>query len=1098
MKKRDLIKRSLLFHKKAHIRTILGCALSTAILTGALMIGDSVRLSLREMVIDRLGETAYALEAPERFFTTQLAERLSKEIETEIAPVLRTQGIVSIDGGKRRANRVQVLGVDRHFNAISNSSSFYTGIRNNEVIINSSLAKTFDLKTGDEILLHLHDLDYIPRDVPLATIENLSITGRYIIKDIATVDNLGNFNLRISQVVPGTVFMSLDHLGEKMELSERANILLVTDKNTDPITSDILQKALSGEWRLEDAGLTLNPLSGGQYFELRSDRVFIDPVIERAASKTVIKKELISTYFVNDFTGVNGSTPYSFISAPGPETVPSAMKDGEILVNTWLANDLGLEKGDPVEINYFIPGKDRTLVEKSESFRVHDIVPLHGIYADKALMPEFPGLSDKASCRDWDPGIPIDLDKIRDKDEQYWEAYRGIPKAFITLDRARALWSNRFGALTAIRFHNTPPDSIRRQLLSSLDPSSLGLFFIPVREQGFKAGTESVDFAQLFIGLSFFIIVGALLLTALLFSFMLDQRMSENGLLLALGYKESDVYKLFLTEGAILAISGGLIGMVLAVFYNIFVLTALKTVWHDIVGTGYIQMHVETSTLLTGFVVSVFISFITIWLVTRKHIKISITKLQRGSGRLQSLIRSKYNILYLSLGIILLVFALYMVLSTDPGRSKDAAATFFIAGLSLLISGMLFINFFFNRQLAGLSSRISGLVSLGFRNTVRNKPRSIALAGLLASGLFIVFTVGSNQQGMQKDIHLRSSGTGGFALFGESLIPVLHDLNTEEGREFYGIGISLTDTVSVVHFRVREGDDASCLNLNRISTPRLIGVDPAELSSRQAFSFVSHAEKTTHADAWQALHHSLGEDIVPGIADETVIIWGLGKSVGDTLLYFDENGQPFRIKLIAGLANSVFQGNLIISEKHFRHYYPSISGYRLFLIDTPPKRTSDISQTLTWALQDLGFEAVSTTERLAAFNKVQNTYLSIFLILGGLGLVLGTVGIAIIVLRNVNERRNELALLQSVGFSRRSLQFLILYEHGFLIFIGIILGLFASLTAALPAILTPDTPVPYLVIILTLLAVSINAGLWTYLATRSATSGDLIPALRNE
>jgi hypothetical protein len=326
----------------------------------------------------------------------------------------------------------------------------------------------------------------------------------------------------------------------------------------------------------------------------------------------------------------------------------------------------------------------------------------------------------------------------------------------------------------------------------------------------------------------------------------------------------------------------------------------------------------------------------------------------------------------------------------------------------------------------------------------------------------------------------------------------LHDLNSQEGQEFYGIEFKPSDSISVVPFRVREGDDASCLNLNRISTPRLIGVNPNGLSSREAFTFVSVDEHSTSENTWLSLNKSLGEDIIPGIADETVIIWGLGKSVGDTLLYFDENGRPFHIKLIAGLANSVFQGNLIISEENFLRYFPSISGYRLFLIDSPSSMRSIVSEKLTWALQDLGFEAASTAERLAEFNKVQNTYLSIFLILGGFGLILGTIGIAIVVMRNVGDRRHELALMQSIGFSRSSLRNLLLYEHGLLVVLGILLGLCSSTIAALPALLTPGAPVPFLTIGFTLVIVSVNAAFWTYFATRSATSGNLIPALRNE
>ena len=67
-------------------------------------------------------------------------------------------------------------------------------------------------------------------------------------------------------------------------------------------------------------------------------------------------------------------------------------------------------------------------------------------------------------------------------------------------------------------------------------------------------------------------------------------------------------------------------------------------------------------------------------------------------------------------------------------------------------------------------------------------------------------------------------------------------------------------------------------------------------------------------------------------------------------------------------------------------------------------------------LQPFGVDAVSTTERLAAFHRVENTYLSTFQALGGLGLLLGTIGLAAVMFRNVLERRRELALLRAVGY----------------------------------------------------------------------------------
>jgi putative ABC transport system permease protein len=368
----------------------------------------------------------------------------------------------------------------------------------------------------------------------------------------------------------------------------------------------------------------------------------------------------------------------------------------------------------------------------------------------------------------------------------------------------------------------------------------------------------------------------------------------------------------------------------------------------------------------------------------------------------------------------------------------------------------------------------------------------------LACGVFIVFTVGANRVISTKDAEKRGAGTGGFALYGESSVPVLYDLNSQKGARFYGLESINAKGVNYVQFRVKEGDDASCLNLNRVSNPQLIGVDPDELIRRASFTFVENTEEVDPENPWGVLKQNLPDGIIPGVADQTVILWGLGKAVGDTLSYIDEKGQTFKIKLVGGLANSIFQGNVIISEKALIQKYPSISGHRLFLIDAPFENLDEISKELSWTMQDQGLDLVPASARLAEFSRVENTYLSIFLILGTFGLILGSIGLGIVVWRNVKERQGELALLRAVGFSKKSIQNMLLYEHMVLLAAGIFCGIAAALLATLPSIMTPGSGVPYFTIVLLLVIVSINGIGWTYFASRTAMRGDLLASLRNE
>ena len=145
----------------------------------------------------------------------------------------------------------------------------------------------------------------------------------------------------------------------------------------------------------------------------------------------------------------------------------------------------------------------------------------------------------------------------------------------------------------------------------------------------------------------------------------------------------------------------------------------------------------------------------------------------------------------------------------------------------------------------------------------------------------------------------------------------------------------------------------------------------------------------------------------------------------------------------------------------------------------------------------MAFEVSPTGARLAAFNAVENTYLSIFQALGGLGLLLGSIGLGVVVLRSVLERRGELAVLRAIGFESRAVRWLILSEHWLLLLLGLGCGVLAGVVAVLPTLMTPGAEVPYVSIGVSLIAVVLSGLLWTWLATLFALRGPLLVALRN-
>ncbi len=349
--------------------------------------------------------------------------------------------------------------------------------------------------------------------------------------------------------------------------------------------------------------------------------------------------------------------------------------------------------------------------------------------------------------------------------------------------------------------------------------------------------------------------------------------------------------------------------------------------------------------------------------------------------------------------------------------------------------------------------------------------------------MFLIVAVAANRQDPLRAPQSPVSGTGGFALFAETTLPLTQSPGTTQGRE--ALGLPENGIASVVEMRVRDGDDASCLNLNRSRSPRILGVDSRLLEGR--FTFGS-------GSGWSQLRDPGGD--IPAIADASTLAWGLGLSVGDTLALTDEQGRPFRIRIAGALAGSILQGALLIDESRFAEKFPSVSGYRVFLVDssTPASTAADLER----ALVDAGITVQPARQRLAEFLAVQNTYLSVFQALGGLGLLLGTAGLAVLVLRNVLERRSELALMNAVGFRRRRIARFVFTEHAALVAAGLLAGGAASLLAVWPGLTQPGMEIPWSSLAVTLAAVTACALLWTWLAARSVLRGTPVEALRSE
>jgi putative ABC transport system permease protein len=1132
--------RSLLYYWRTNLAVLFATAVCTAVLVGALVVGDSVPYSLQQIARERLGATEYAVLSNTRYFRAELAEKLSVSLGTRIAPVLNLSGIAVRSEGNLRIGGVEILGVDRRFWEIGRADvgggrvpdpegvpALYLALQPGQAVINQRLARRLNSAAGDEILIRLQRPQIIPAEMPFALERKTATALRVTVAAIAADEAFGRFSLNADQIAPFNLFVSLPWLSQKVDLSDkadteaRANILLVAEgsgRDSATIASE-LQKV----WSLKDIGLTVDIPAESQEVELRSRRVFLEQALSRAAAADETfglaageQPSGVFTYLVNSIVSNDGSTPYSFVTGMEQPIVPPDMGDEEIIINDWLAEDLQAAVGDALALEYYVLTPDQELAEERSIYTVRDIVSLEGPAGDRTLMPDFPGVSEVESSFDWQPGVPIDLKRIRDKDEQYWERYRGTPKAFVSLAAAQSMWTNRFGDLTAIRYpaigqSSDRRDAIVRKILETLEPGAVGIRVVPVKQEGLQAGSGAVDFGQLFLGLSFFLLGAALLLTALLYVLGTEQRSGQTGLLLALGFSKRIIRRIRLAEGGILAAIGAAVGTILGVLYNRLLLHGLHTIWRDAVGVRSLQLRLNPPTLALGAVAGLVIALAAMWISTARQAIHSPADLQR-SGRMSAPQpgRGGVRLPVLIAGILASAAAIGLVIFATV-RDLNSTAVFFPAG-ALLLAGLLLLGARFVVLLpravyhpvhhTARQPRVS-VFNTGFRGIARRPKRSTAVAGLLAFGIFIIFAVGANRIDLFVDAGGRKSGTGGFTLYGETTVPIPGDLNEPAERIKIGLSGQELQEANFVQMRVHEGDDASCLNLNQVESPRILGVAPQVFAQQGAFSFAKHLplqvlQLPEGANPWLLLEQPISSDVIPAVVDQTVLTWGLHKSIGDTLSYTDEQGQDFQLKLVAGLENSVFQGSVLISEQNLVERFPSASGTRVFLADAPVPQSKQVAESISRALRDFGLEIQPTAQRLAEFNKVQNTYLSIFMLLGGLGVVLGSLGLGLVVARNVAERRGELAVLRAVGIGRGMLQRILLTEHLLLLGFGLLAGVIAAIVAVLPVVLHGGSELPYVFLGVLLSAVAINGFLWTYFSVTATTRGNLLAALRSE
>lgn len=1097
-----LIVRGWKYHFRWHILFALAAGLACAVITGALFVDDSVKATLRRFAQLRLGRVEYAAYAPGRFYSEKIASDIAVG-DADAASVLYMRGA----GGKPFSAEtpvaaVDVLGVDAAFWRFGNVKMT---LAETECAVSERVSRQLGIKEGDDISLSVRKPELLSRDALLS-----SRSGKDYVSLILTVvsvvndEAMGRFSLKAEQIPAPNVFVNLKRLQRETGMEELANIFL----SSDPDGSK-LKKRLESKWEISKAGFQLRASLKEKMFLLENDAVFWDAKSASAVESFFEDQENCAAslaYLVNTISKTDPVnmkiTPYSFIVAIDPSSqselssIPPKMGDSDIIINSWLADQISAGVGDNINIKYFQLTGSGDLQETSRTFNVWSVISMDEALKERELVPKFPGLSDVDNCRDWSIGMTLDETLLADKpNEAYWNSYRETPKAFVTLTAGREMWANRFGDTTAFRLFRADllEDDLAQKLAQILTPDIAGLVFEPVRFRAGQAVAESMDFGTLFLAMSFFLIVSSFIMLALLLSLSLRRRFSEAGLLSAIGYSKLKLFALWTAESVPVILVGIIAGAFGGVIYTKLLIAGLGKYWSDAVAGARIFFSASYTSFSNGVLLAVAVSLIVVCIETVRAARKSPTELLSSHKQAGEIARRKIWTLTFSplFGVILTVLAVIAVVHSITD-SADRFISFFLSGVFMLIAGAFFGWWLLGKN-AGISTGGLSLMRVGIMNVGRRRGRSLAVGILVAGGCFMVISVACMKEDPTATALRRSSGTGGFRVYAESALPLkIDDFTERDGAKIFK-GFDFDG--SVVPMKLRDGDDSSCLNLNRAQVPRIIGVEPFVMQNIGAF--------IDKVDAWQHLLDYRDEDTIPVLAgDGDTKMWGLGidPGKGDVLLQADGGTRQKPLRVVGSLPMrlSVFQGALLMSMDNFNRLYPEEEGYRVFLLDTRNHNGDKLAATLMSRFRHYGMDAMDAGKRLTVFLGVQNSYMAMYFIIGGLGLLLGAFGVGLVAALSVIERRMELATLRALGFIPQELNALVFWEFAILLVPAALWGTLTAVLSGWPYVKASSVniSIPYMVL---LVLGIILAGFFSVgLAIRATIRRPLLDSLRDE
>lgn len=900
--------RSFVHYLRSNLTIALGVAAATAVLTGALIVGESMRGSLRDLTLDRLGQIDEIIVS-DGFFREALATELQSSPEFQanyekaVPGILFPNGTVEVTtpDGKQRASNVNVFGVNDEFWKLGDGLDD-VGISAREVVMNQALADQFSQVDGIKFTLRIPKPTQLPAESALGKTRDLVESLLNLeVKKVIPNQSLGRFSLQPSQAEPANIFVPLELLQGSLRQTAlkfkadpvQVNVIFLDGAGDAPPAESVTERLqVELDPQFDDLGFAAKEVVGSftrdgtqekafEYLSIASDRLIVSDSAVESIRRVLPDAVPVFTYLANDIRRGNEATgiPYSMIAAVdfsekfslkssiSGESI-RVLKDDEIVLNEWTVNDLGVNVGDKIEIVFFEPETTHGVqVEDKVEFTLVDVAKLTKpvtpflvrtrgkvrpaifdqsptLANDPDLTPEVPGVTDAESIQDWD--LPFDTrNRLRPEDDVYWNDFRTTPKGFITLAAGQRAWGSRFGQVTSFRIN--PKGQSEEEIRAKI----LKQFELDQTDTGFhfiplkRQGLAASGGSTPFDVL--FLSLSMFVIEAALILVMLLFRLAVQ--------ERVDQLGLFSAVGFTSK------RVVKIWLWEASLLSLVGAFVGILLGVGYAALMIWG--LKTWWVGA----------ISRPFLELHVGPLSLIGGLVAGVLASVLTIAW-TIWQIQRLPARQLLSGDVESKSKNKSILrwpmFAAAGMVLIAIGLAVVA----TQLGG-EAQAGSFVGAGFlilsallimvwswlRRTVttdhrlsigrmamfsaqRNPLRSTLTIGLVAVASFLIVSISS--------FHLSpvEEGTAGFDWVAESSQPIYEDLNSLSGQTVaLGAENVLPKSAKVLSLRVKPGQDASCNNLYQSTQPKVLGVTEQMIEvfddpTQTAFEFFLSDAKT--------------------------------------------------------------------------------------------------------------------------------------------------------------------------------------------------------------------------------------------------------------